>query len=259
LSRLIENLYSDNSCSNPRFHVLSNAFSVSKYTATIDMLLLKFKVGRTPACVKTCNSEDTMSATWRKERSTVETNDIMKTAAHWSESRCWRQLLSLLSHVLMLVLTQLVCGRPKVMWSVSLIRWSVVPWRARKPNWLALSSPLSSMCLWTIFRITFSNRLPVMGKRLIGRKFWGRLVSLQGFGNVITFASFQGFRKWDSRMQWLNKCVRCTNGLLGRCLRHWFGIPSSPQVFLSFSEVCHRVLPFPMGSRLQMQAKLGLL
>jgi hypothetical protein len=35
-----------------------------------------------------------MSATWRKERSTVETNEIMKTAAHRSESWCWRQLHS---------------------------------------------------------------------------------------------------------------------------------------------------------------------
>jgi hypothetical protein len=104
--------------------------------------------------------QDTMSATWRKERSTVETNEIMKTAAHRSESWCWRQLhaadtcvktqtsvlkeqhqctsslddamstrrrhvrtrvwitnearLRVLSHVLMLVLTQLVCGRPSV-------------------------------------------------------------------------------------------------------------------------------------------------
>jgi hypothetical protein len=71
------------------------------------------KVGRTPACVKTCNSQDTISATWRKERSTVEVNEIMKTAAHRSESWCWHQLLSFLSHVLMLVLTQLMCGRPK--------------------------------------------------------------------------------------------------------------------------------------------------
>jgi hypothetical protein len=55
-----------------------------------------------------------MSATWSKERSTVEKNEIMKTAAHRSESWCWRQLLSLLSHVLMLVLTQLVCGRPYI-------------------------------------------------------------------------------------------------------------------------------------------------
>jgi hypothetical protein len=53
------------------------------------------KVGRTPACVKTCNSQDTMSATWRKERSTVETNEIMKTAAHRSEAWCWRKFLSL--------------------------------------------------------------------------------------------------------------------------------------------------------------------
>jgi hypothetical protein len=44
------------------------------------------KVGRTPACVKTYNSQDTMYT------STVETNEIMKTAAHRSESWCWRQL-----------------------------------------------------------------------------------------------------------------------------------------------------------------------
>jgi hypothetical protein len=75
--------------------------------------LANCKVGRTPSYVETCNSQDTMSATWRKERSTVETNEIMKTAAHRSKLWCWRQLLSFLYHVLMLVLTQLVCGRPK--------------------------------------------------------------------------------------------------------------------------------------------------
>jgi hypothetical protein len=69
-------------------------------------------VGRTPTCVKTCNSQYTISVTWRKERSIVEMNEIMKTVAHRPESWCWHQLLSLLSHILMLVLTQLVCGRP---------------------------------------------------------------------------------------------------------------------------------------------------
>jgi hypothetical protein len=44
-----------------------------------------------------------------------------------------------------------------------------------KPNWLALSRPLSSMCPWTIFRITFLNSLPVVDKRLIGCKFGGIL------------------------------------------------------------------------------------
>jgi hypothetical protein len=48
-------------------------------------------VGRTAACVKTCNSQDTISATWRKERSIVETNDIMRTVAHRPEAWCWRQ------------------------------------------------------------------------------------------------------------------------------------------------------------------------
>jgi hypothetical protein len=33
-----------------------------------------------------------------------------------------------------------------------------------KPNWLALSRPLSSIGLWTIVRITFSNSLPVVDK-----------------------------------------------------------------------------------------------
>jgi hypothetical protein len=57
-----------------------------------DCNTMKNKVGRTPACVKTCNSQDMMSATWRKEGSTVETNEIMKIASHRSESWFWRQL-----------------------------------------------------------------------------------------------------------------------------------------------------------------------
>jgi hypothetical protein len=46
----------------------------------------------------------------------------------------------------------------KVTWSVSLIHSIVLCW-TRKPNWFALSRPLSSMCLWKIFRLTFSNSL----------------------------------------------------------------------------------------------------
>jgi hypothetical protein len=42
----------------------------------------------------------------------------------------------------------------RVTWSVSLIPCSVVLCRARKPNWPALSRHLSSMCFWTIFRMT---------------------------------------------------------------------------------------------------------
>jgi hypothetical protein len=86
-----------------------------------------------------------------------------------------------------------------------------------------LSRPLSSVCLWTVFRITFTNSLPIVDKRLIECKFLGNFGSLLGFGNGITFASFQGFGKCNSRRQWLNKCVRCIIGLLGRCLRHSFG------------------------------------
>jgi hypothetical protein len=149
-----------------------------------------------------------------------------------------------------------------VTWSVSLIHWSVVLWWARKPNWLALSRPSSSMCLWTIFRITFSTSLPVVGRRLIGCQFGGNLGSLPGFGNLITFAPFQGFVKWDSERQWLNKCVRCTSGVPGRWLGHSLGIPSSPQVFLNFNElliyVCHKVLLSPAGYHLHVRAQLRL-
>jgi hypothetical protein len=41
----------------------------------------------------------------------------------------------------------------RVTWSVSLIHWSVVLWRARKPNWLAFDKFFSSAYLWIIFRI----------------------------------------------------------------------------------------------------------
>lgn len=41
------------------------------------------------------------------------------------------------------------------------------------------------------FGITFSNSLPVVDKRLIGRKLCGNLGSLPAFGKVITSASFR--------------------------------------------------------------------
>jgi hypothetical protein len=113
----------------------------------------------------------------------------------------------------------------------------VLLWRARKPNWLVLSRSLSLICFWRILRITFSNSLSVVDTRLIGRKFWGNFGSLPGFGNVMIFASFQDLGKWDSRRQWLNKCVKCTNGRLGRYLMHSFGMPSIPQDFLNFKEL----------------------
>jgi hypothetical protein len=124
----------------------------------------------------------------------------------------------------------------RVTWSVSLIYCKIVLWQARKPNWFAFSRPLSPMCRWTIFRITFSNSLPVVGKRLIGSRFLGNVGSLPGFGKVIIFASFQGVGKWKIRRQWLNKWVKCTKGLFWRCLRHSFRMPSIPHAFLIFRE-----------------------
>jgi hypothetical protein len=130
LIKLFENSNLDNFYSKPECHVLSQAFSMSKNTAAVDILLLKLRVK----------------------------------------------------------------------WSVSLMHCSIVLWRPQ-PNWLALSRPLSLICFWRVFRITFSNSLPLMDRRLIGRKFLGNFGSLPGFGNVVTFASFQDFGKWDRRRQ----------------------------------------------------------
>jgi hypothetical protein len=169
LIKLIENSNLDKLYSKLQCHVVSNAFSMFKNTAAVDILLLKLRIT----------------------------------------------------------------------WSMSLTHISVVLWRARKTNWLALSILLSLMCFWTIIRITFSNNLLVVERRLIFRKFWGNFGCLPGFGNVMIFASFQYFVKWDSRRQWLNKCVKYvyTNGRLWRCVWHSFGMPTIPQDFLNLKEL----------------------
>jgi hypothetical protein len=94
LINLFEKSNFDSLYSRPVCHVVSKAFSMSKNTAAVDILLLKLR------------------ATW----------------------------------------------------SVSLIHCSVVLWRARKPNWLALSMPLSSICSWRAFRFTFWNSFPVVDR-----------------------------------------------------------------------------------------------
>jgi hypothetical protein len=66
-----------------------------------------------------------------------------------------------------------------------------------------------------------------MHQRLTGHKYCGNVGSLPALGKVITFASFQDSGKCDSQVQWLNKWVRCTNGLV-RLLMHSFGTPSFP-------------------------------
>jgi hypothetical protein len=166
LTRLVQNCNSDSLYSRPGCHVVSKAFSMSKNTAAVDILLLKFREA----------------------------------------------------------------------WSVSLIHWSVMLWRARKPNWLAFSKFVSSMCLWIILRINFSKKLPVVDRRLIGRKFCGNFGFLPGFGLAIILTSFQGAGKWQSQRQWLNKCVMWTRDLLGKCLRYSFGLPSIPQALPTFRD-----------------------
>jgi hypothetical protein len=80
-----------------------------------------------------------------------------------------------------------------------------------------------------------TNRKTHSLSRIIGR-FWGNLGSLNVLGKAITFASFQDVGKCESRMQRLIKWVKWTSRLLGRHLRHSFGMPSIPQAFRSFRE-----------------------
>jgi hypothetical protein len=67
-----------------------------------------------------------------------------------------------------------------------------------KPNWLAFSKFVSSMCLWIILRINLPKSLPVVDRRLIGRKFHGKFGFLPGFGRAIILVSFQDAGKWQS-------------------------------------------------------------
>jgi hypothetical protein len=116
-------------------------------------------------------------------------------------------------------------------WTAILIYWRVILWSAR--NWLAFSKFVSSSTsFWIVLQISLSNSLSVVDKRLIGRKFWG----IPGFGRVLNFASSQGSGVWPNWKQWLNKCVKRTRGLLGRCRRRSFRMPSKAQAFPNFTE-----------------------
>jgi hypothetical protein len=70
------------------------------------------------------------------------------------------------------------------------------------------------------------NNWLIMDRRLTGHRFWGNL------GSLPSYTSFQGCGKWDSWKQWLNKCMIWTNGLLGRCLRHSFGMQQNHRTCL---------------------------
>jgi hypothetical protein len=113
-----------------------------------------------------------------------------------------------------------------VTWSVKLIHCSVVLYRARKPKWLALSRSITSMWLWTIFRI-FLKSLPEVGNRLIGSKFCGNVGSLQSFAKITIFASFLTKMRQPKAM---TTSIKYTRGLLGWYLGHSFGISSIPRV-----------------------------
>jgi hypothetical protein len=51
-----------------------------------------------------------------------------------------------------------------------------------------------------MFRITFSNILPVVDKRLTGRKFLGNFGSLPGFGGVTTLLPSKALENETARV-----------------------------------------------------------
>jgi hypothetical protein len=76
----------------------------------------------------------------------------------------------------------------RVTWFASFIHWSVVLWYARKPNWLVFSKFLPSVCFWIVLKTSFSNSLPLVDKRPIGRKCGGNLESA-GFRQSYDFCT----------------------------------------------------------------------
>jgi hypothetical protein len=146
----------------------------------------------------------------------------------------------------------------RVTWSGSLVHCKVLLWLAWNPDWFAFSSPLLPMCLWTIFRITFSNSLPVVGKGLISLKFLENVEPLPCFSKVIIFSSFQGFGKWEIRRQLLIEVkvtLRLTVSQSVSMSRYWAHSGTCDQILLSvrrlFSESCCLVsmgLPFVLLS-----------
>jgi len=132
-----------------------------------------------------------------------------------SQSAMWCEML--FGYLNKTAAVDMLLLKSRVTWSASRIYWSVVLWRARKPNWHGFSKLFPSMCLWIILRMTFSNSSPVVSRRLIGLRFWGNFDPCQDDG------------KRDNRKQWLNRWVRRNIGFRGRCLRQSFGMESIPQ------------------------------
>jgi hypothetical protein len=56
---------------------------------------------------------------------------------------------------------------------------------------LTCAYQVSLMCLWIILRNTLPKSLPVVDRRLIGRKFYGNFGVSPGFGKAMILASFQ--------------------------------------------------------------------
>jgi hypothetical protein len=70
------------------------------------------------------------------------------------------------------------------------------------------------MWFWIVLKISFSKRLPILDKRIVGHTFGGYFGVSPGFCRVVIFSSFEGAGKWPSRRQWLHKCGQCTRVFL---------------------------------------------
>jgi hypothetical protein len=63
-------------------------------------------------------------------------------------------------------------------------------------------------CFWTVLEINFAISLPIVDKRLIGRKFWGNLKYFQGFGSYDNYF-FPRCRKVTKPKAVIKKFVKC--------------------------------------------------
>jgi hypothetical protein len=107
-----------------------------------------------------------------------------------------------------------------------LLHCSVLLWLALYQSRLLVNRPLSWKSPWTIFSVSPQTVYPLW---LTGSRFGGNLSSLLDFGKAVIFTSFQDGGKCESRMHWLIKYDRFTNGFFGRYLNYLFGMSCTPR------------------------------
>jgi hypothetical protein len=144
---LLYRLYNTGAGTKPWGTHAANSLEVKNLhcTKTLNFLLVRQEEIGLMTLVKNCNSDSLYNR--------PECHTVSKAFSMFKNSAATDKLLLKL----------------KVTGSISLIDWSVMLWCARKPNWLAYSNFLSSVCFWIVLTINFLNCLPLVEK---GLKFW---------------------------------------------------------------------------------------